>query len=103
MAYKVTISASADRDVDDIFAYIMNTLGSPQAAVNFADALDERYAALEENPLMYERSRNSRLAGEGYRKFVVGSYIVLYLVDEERQEVTIVRVFYGRRDYERYI
>jgi hypothetical protein len=36
----------------------MNTLGSPQAAVSFADALDERYAALEENPLMYERSRN---------------------------------------------
>ena len=103
MAYKVIASASADSDLDEILTYIAETLFNPQAASDFADELDKKYDALEKNPLMFALSQNERLAQLGYRRFVVGSYVILYLVDEERMLVTIMRIFYGRRNYEQYI
>ena len=103
MAYRVRVTDSAERDLDEILTYIAEKLAAPQAAADFADALEERYTALEEHPLMFELSRNERLTGMGYRRFVVGSYVALYRVNEERREVMIARIFYGRRDYEKYI
>jgi plasmid stabilization system protein ParE len=103
MAYRVKATESADRDLDEILTYIAETLANPKAAADFADALEERYAALENHPLMFELSRNERLARMGYRRFAVGSYVALYLVNEERREISIARIFYGRRDYEKYI
>ena len=52
---------------------------------------------------MFELSRNERLAKMGYRRFVVGNYIALYLVDEGKHIVTISRIFYGKQDYEKHI
>jgi len=57
---------------------------------------------LERHPRLFELSRNKRLSQKGYRRFVVGNYVSLYLVDDESQEVTIARIFYGR-NYEKYI
>jgi addiction module RelE/StbE family toxin len=103
MAYNVKVSDSADKDLDEIFTYIAEKLANPKVAADFARELEERYTALEIHPLMFELSRDKRLAAKGYRRFVVGSYIALYLVDEKRREITIARVFYGRREYEKYL
>ena len=103
MAYKVAISASAERDIDEIIVYIAEKLANPKAASDFADALEEKYTELEAHPFIFELSRNERLAQAGYRRFVIGNYVALYLVNEELQEVIIARIFYGRRDYEKYI
>jgi len=103
MAYRVIISASAERDIDEIIAYVAKKLANPKAAADFADALEERYTELEAHPLMFELSRNERLAQAGYRRFVTGNYVALYTINEDVQEVIIVRIFYGRRDYEKYI
>ena len=103
MAYRVRITESADRDLEEIIAYIAIKLANPKAATDFVTALEERYTTLEDHPLMYELSQNDRLSEQGYHRFVVGSYIVLYLVDEEQQVVNIARVIYGRRNYEKII
>ena len=103
MAYRVEVSESADRDLDAIITYITEELASPQAAADFADELDAKYENLENHPLMFELSRNERLARMGYRRFIVGNYVALYLVDEDECVVTISRLFYGKRDYEKYI
>ena len=34
------------------------------------------------------------------RKVSVGNYVVFYQVDKETQIVTVIRIFYGRRDIE---
>jgi addiction module RelE/StbE family toxin len=103
MAYRVEVSESADYDLDTILMYITNNLTSPKAASDFADELDEKYEKLKDHPFMFELSRNERLAGMGYRRFVVGNYVALYLVDEMTHVVTIARIFYGKQDYEKHI
>jgi len=103
MGYNVKVTDSADRDLDEILTYIIDELHSPQAATDFADELDERYVLLEEHPFMYELSRNERLARLGYHRFVIGNYVILYLVDEENRIVNIARIFYGGRNYEQHV
>ena len=91
MEYKVKISESAEHDLDGILSYIAGKLANPKAAADFADALEEHYGQLETYPLAYELSRNERLARKGYRRFAVGSYVVLYLADETKREINIAR------------
>ena len=87
MAYKVTISDSANHDLDEILTYISKTLANPKAAADFAAELEEKYTELETHPFLFEISRNARLAQRGYRRFVIGSYVALYLVNEEQHEI----------------
>jgi toxin ParE1/3/4 len=103
MAYKVQLTESAARDIDEILTYICENLNAPQAATDFAVELDKDFELLETQPFMFEASRNDRLRSRGYRRFPVKNYVVFYLVDEDAQVVSIARVFYGRQDYEQYL
>ena len=89
--------------MDTIIRYITEDLANPKAASDFANELDEKYQKLEDHPLLFELSRNERLARLGYRRFVVGNYVVLYQVDEADSIVNISRMFYGKQDYEKHI
>ena len=60
MAYKLTVSESADRDLDEILAYIAEKLANPKAAADFAYAFEQKYEELESHPFMFEMSRNER-------------------------------------------
>jgi plasmid stabilization system protein ParE len=103
MAQEVIVTESAERDLDEILGYIAQNLANPKAAADFADALERKYTELEHHPFLFELSRNERLAKKKYRRFVVGNYIALYLVDENNCKVTIARIFYGAREYEKYL
>lgn len=52
---------------------------------------------LAEDPRPHPQSKN--LQGREDRRLRVGSYRVIYAVDEERQEVYVVEVFHRQRDY----
>lgn len=39
----------------------------------------------------------------GMHQLLVDNFIVYYLVDDKDKSVTIVRIFYGRRDVERIV
>ena len=58
MEYKLSITDSADRDMDMIYAYIMNHLCNPKAATDSADAIEVKYEEVCSNPYMYKESRN---------------------------------------------
>ena len=103
MEYRVEVSASADRDVDEILTYIAGNLANPSAASRFADDLDKKYAELESHPYIFELSRNDYLAKMGYHRFIVGNYVALYRIEEEKHLVVIARIFYGKREYEKCI
>ena len=101
MVYEVIISESAERDIDEILTYMTVKLANPQAAIDWADELEIRYSELSKYPLMYGKSANETLGRIGYRCFVVKNYIVFYRVDEMERKVIILRIFYGRQDYEK--
>jgi plasmid stabilization system protein ParE len=103
MEYELKISQSAECDIDEILTYMVEKLANPQAAADFADELESRYAELCQHPLMYGQPSNEHLQKSGYRRFIVKNYIVFYRVDNTRKEIFIARVFYGRRDYDNHL
>jgi toxin ParE1/3/4 len=100
MGYEVLLTEAAAEDFDGILAYLAGDLANAQAATHFLSDLSEKLEQLRGTPLMCEYANDPLLRGRGYRKIVIGSYIVLYRVVESEQKLYIMRLFYGKRKYE---
>ncbi len=101
--YQVEYLPSARQDMVEIIRYISHELCSPAAAdklsLEFIEAADRlqlfpyaNTAYIPIKPLKHE-----------YRKLPVKNYLMFYWVDEERKRVTIARVIYVRRNYEKLL
>lgn len=102
MAYEVVLDPLVVDKVDEIVGYISEVLASPNAATSFLDAFEELVGNLEELPLAYPFAQDPRIAARGYRRALVGNYLVLFRVDEtgERSGVVLVtNVFHGSQNY----
>lgn len=99
MNYKLLVTELAQSDLDEIISYIAVNLASPIAANDFLDKVAECYGNLRHNPFMYAKSCDLRLEKEGYRKALVGNYIVVFKIIELEKTVVIFRIFYGGSNY----
>ena len=100
MAYNVRIMQKAEDDLSEIVAYISETLSNPKAADNLLKDFIEEKNNIAENPYMYSLCPNPFLQSEGYHRFIFyNNYIALYLIDDNNDEVSIMRIFYAKRDY----
>lgn len=97
--YKLVVTELAHQDLDDIVAYIAVQLANPAATSDFLDEVDKCYGFLKSNPMMYSKCNDRRLEKEGYRKAVIKNYILIYKVDKSAKTVSVLRFFYGTRDY----
>ena len=98
IGYTVAYSPQALDDLRDIHGYIADTLKAPQAAQKRVIQIMDAVRSLKTMPLCHAPAGNGRLAAAGVRRVNVGSYAVLYAVDETRAEVVIARILYGRCD-----
>ena len=104
MAYSVRIMEKAEEDLSEIVDYISDTLKNQKAADNLlVDFLQEK-DNIAENPYMYTLSDNPILQNEGYHRFLFyKNFIALYLIDDIEKIVSIMRIFYAKRDYGKLI
>lgn len=85
------LSALAERDLDEIWAYVAED-ASPATADRLVDAIVERFELLAEQPRM---GRLRPEFGEGVRSFTVENYLIYYRYEGN---VLVARVLHGRRD-----
>lgn len=97
--YRRSVSELAHEDLRNIIAYIKDTLCAPAAAADFANEVQECYARLSDNPLIYALCNNEQLASKGYRKAPIKNYLLVFKVDEVNKIVNIYRFFYGAENY----
>lgn len=76
-------------------------MANPQAATRLADALDDVFVRLEENPYAFPLCHDELLDQSGYRFIVVKNVIVLFRVKEEDaiKPIIVSYVFHGKQDY----
>ena len=88
----------AQQDLEQILDYIAVELWNPTAAIgqinDFEKALENVCAFPESCPCV----QNEYVKDKSLRKLVVNHYIVFYRVHSD--EVQVVRVIYGMRNYE---
>ncbi len=101
MTYRVTITAEAAREYEQIVSYLSDVLKSRQAAKGFADEFAHQLENVREDPEIHALSQMPELATRGYRTLLVNRYVALYKI--VGQEVVIAHVFHQSQDYAKLI
>jgi toxin ParE1/3/4 len=91
---KARRSSQSELDLVDIWSYIADD--DPAAADRVLDGIEDACTMLAEHP--FTGVRRDDLA-PGLRFYPVGNYLIFYVLS--REEITIVRVIHGARDYRR--
>ena len=96
--YEVRISKQAERQLKEIFQYILYTLQAPGTAEKMLDLLEREILSLSSFPNRIPLTQDEPWHSQGIHKMVVKNYLVYFWVDENAQTVHIIAVVYGRRD-----
>ena len=98
MIYEVEVSEQADRDLREIFEYIAFELQLPENAIGQLNRLEEQILSLDAMPKRYRKYEKEPWKSRGLRVLPVDNYVVLYIPDNDKKVVTILRVMYAGRD-----
>lgn len=98
--YHVQYAAQAVDDLRSIYRYLAEELQAPQAAQRQVERIRKIIRMLSSTPARFPAVAWEPWASMGMRQVPVNNYIVFYLVEEERQTVSVVRIFYGGRNIE---
>ena len=101
--YKLEYLPVARRDMIEIVRYISQELHNPTAADQLAMELIEAGDSIPKFPYANPAIIPIRPLKHEYRKLLVQNYFMFYWVDEVKKLVTVARVVYARRDYERLL
>ncbi|MDR0952456.1 MAG: type II toxin-antitoxin system RelE/ParE family toxin [Oscillospiraceae bacterium] len=97
--FKLHLTDNGKRDILEIGWYIYEQLDSPVAAINTVEKIEVAIRKIPDNPYIYPKVRDDRLAAMGYRSVVINNYVAFFVIDEAAKIVSIDRVIYGRRDW----
>ena len=99
--YRVIVQPAALHDMEDIVGYVAGELKNPSAAQKLAQDLTKGIASLGHLPTRCPAHAPIRPLKHEYRKLRVDNYLAFFWVSEEDETVTVVRVLYARRDFDR--
>ena len=97
--YNIEITEPAENDLFEIGYYIAKELLEPIIARKIVDKIASAIIKLEEMPFRNALVADKRLALQGIRKIIIDNYIAFYIVSEELKTVTIIRILYGKREW----
>ena len=97
--YKVKFTPAAYEDMDGIYDYIYSEFCDPAAAENIINEIETKVKRLADMPYSCPLVDDDLLKARGYRKLVINNFIALYIVSENINLVSIMRVVYGASNY----
>ncbi len=98
MKYTVIVMPKAEKDLRDIYRHIYVELVSPQAALNVLNALEGSIMGLDSLPFRFRKYEHEPWRSKGLHIMPVGNYVVFYIPDKNKAEVSVLRVMYGGMD-----
>ena len=96
-SFRVKITKSAYEDIRKIMEHIAYRLNNPEAALSISEMILSSAESLSIFPKRH-RIRKQDNQGRNIRFYLVGSYVIVYWVDDNLRIVEVLRVLYSRRD-----
>ena len=104
MVYKIQITDQAVSELDEITKYFVETLSNRNAAEKLIKDFSNQLETLKKNPFSFSLCPIEMLQRKGYRRFLFyKNYVALYVINEAENLVTVMHIFYARRNYEKLI
>ncbi len=97
--YFITVTEPAEQDLNSALDYYITVLKAPKAAQTLLDEIEEKLNFLSTNPLVYEIENDDYLQERSIRSVLVRSHLVFYIVNQDLEEVIILRILYARRNW----
>lgn len=97
--YKINLLQSALDDLEEIVLFISSD--NKNRAIIWKNELMKNINNLSLFPEMGTLVPDKQISSIGFRMFLVGNYIVFYVIFEQQEEITILRVLNAKRDYPR--
>ncbi len=101
--YRILMTEPAADDLLRIAEYIAKELREPITAQKLVEKIKEAVMSLIHMPTRHALVADEYLAVQGIRKLPVENYIVFYVISEKDGTVTVIRILYGRRDWEQLL
>ena len=96
--FELKIFPLAQTDMEQIFKYIAVELCNPTAAIEQINDFEKAFENVCSFPESCPYINNEYVKDKSLRKLIVNNYIVFYRI--KGNEVQVVRVLYGMRNYE---
>lgn len=101
--YKLQFLPVAKNDLQGIAVYIADELDAPQTALRLTEKIVKSTERLSEFPYSCPVYTPIRPLKPEYRKLRVENYLVFYTVDENEKTITVMRIIYAKRDFEKLV
>ncbi len=101
--YKLEYLPIARQDMIGIARYIARELANPDAAEKLTVALIEAAEGILSFPYANPAFHPVKPLKHEYRKLLVQNYLLFYWTEEETKKVTVARVIYARREFEKLL
>ena len=98
MSRAIKYTETAEKELDDIFDYIANTLLEPKTAHDLVSLIIKEVLSLDEMPFRQRLYEDEPWHSKGLRVLTVKNHLVFFLPVESDNTVYIVRIMYGGRD-----
>lgn len=95
--YQLKIFPLAKLDMEQIFEYIAVELCSPTAAIGQINDFEKAFESVCAFPESCPYIKNEYVRDKSLRKLVINNYIAFYRIRDN--EIQVVRVLYGMRNY----
>jgi plasmid stabilization system protein ParE len=99
MGYRVELARNAERDLEDLYTWVVNR--APIQGAAWFNGLEHAILALEEMPRRYRLAREPFGANRRVRVLPYGKrphvYRVFFTIDEAAKSVRVLHIRYGRR------
>ena len=106
MIYEVKMTGQAEivLDLRGVYEYIASELQAPENAAGQVQRLEEQIISSETvaGTIRGDMKRNHGKVGD-FVYYPVDNYVVLYIPDEDRKTVEILRVMYGGRNIDKQL
>ena len=99
--YKIRYRELAEKDLNGIYSYIVDTLKSPQAAGTLLDDIERAVERIAMFPFSCMIFHHDPPLPEEFRMLSVKNYAVFYVVKEDIVEIR--RIIYAKMDLEKII
>ncbi len=103
MIYDVFITHHAQNDMIEIYRYICFDLSECERAKVLLRKIENAIADLSVMPYRFKKHANKRWENTNLRVRSINKHYIFYIVNEEEQTVSIIRVFYSGRDINRQL
>ena len=96
---EVVIDPTGESDLRGILRYISDTLLEPEVARRIYLSTKNQIMTLDQMPYRHKLVSDEVLARRGVRALYAENYCALYLIEESKKEVHVLRVQYKRREW----